>query len=123
MSMVLMVCCLLAGNEAKIVVFHLLQRQKTFFFHRVRPHWHILNPFNNHVIGICNFKSENRNLYQSPINGFTHYPLYLILSHPNEFLISSGWNLIFFRKKLFFLPKRLFSYNKQRLSPDTENIQ
>jgi hypothetical protein len=32
MSMVLMVCCLLAGNGTKIVVFHLLQRQKTFFF-------------------------------------------------------------------------------------------
>ena len=33
-----------------------------------------------------------------------HYLPFPVSPHPSPFSISPGWNLIFFRKKLFFLP-------------------
>ena len=37
-----------------------------------------------------------------------HYLPFPVSPHPSPFSISPGWNLIFFRKKLFFLPEGRF---------------
>ena len=41
-----------------------------------------------------------------------HYLPFPVSPHPGPFSISPGWNLIFFRKKLFFLPEGRFPIKK-----------